>query len=530
MAQSPTLIQKPDGWWLHLPFEQRVPIAGKAEERRLAEPDLSMGRAVRSNARREAGFPVRCPTAVAVGPTCHAERIGEWMRNGLADLRRQREAVAAAEVAVVPLVLDGPAVPRREDPLASSAEQEAVRRIIARLAKEGQGLDEDAQAALARDVVVSEAGDLGRQRVEAIEREVLQSLGGRLGLLQPLMDDPEVTEIMVNRPDQVFVERGGVFELSDVRFRDDRSVQALVERIVGPLGRTFSVASPMVDARLADGSRVHAVRAPVALLGTTVTIRRFPRSFSLEELVDTGTFGTPGCPSDVASVSGLYPQDAPAWQALGWCVRHGANLVVAGGTGSGKTTMLNALSGCIPAGERVVIIEDAAELQPRLPHVVRLESRPANAEGRGSLSIQQLVVSALRMRPDRIVVGEVRDREALDMLLAMNTGHDGSLTTIHANAPAEVFHRLVQATALHSAAAVTISREAVVEIAATALKLIVQMVRVRGCRRVESVVSVEGLDGRRQPRLRVLYAWNGEGLKATGERPGWLRPDGSLRD
>ncbi len=448
------------------------------------------------------------------------------MRNGLADLRRHREGLVGATAETV----GGTGVPRRDGPPDSSAEQDAVRRIIARLAQEGQGLDEEAQISLARDVVLSEAGDLGRQRVEAIEREVLQSLGGRLGLLQPLMDDPEVTEIMVNRPNQVFVERDGAFQLSDVRFRDDRSVQALVERIVGPLGRTFSVANPVVDARLPDGSRVHAVRAPIALLGTTVTIRRFPRSFSLNQLVQTGAFGSPSPAVDLADPVGPYPHGAPAWQALGWCVRNGANLVVAGGTGAGKTTMLNALSGCIPPDERVVIIEDAAELQPQLPHVVRLESRPANAEGRGSLSIQQLVVSALRMRPDRIVVGEVRDREALDMLLAMNTGHDGSLTTIHANASAEVFHRLVQATALHSAAAVAVSREAVVEIAATALKLIVQMARVRGRRRVEEVVSVEGLDAERKPRLRVLYAWNGEGLKATGERPGWLRSDGFLRD
>ncbi len=322
---------------------------------------------------------------------------------------------------------------------------------------------------------------------------------------------------MVNRPDQVYVERAGRLELTGVQFRDDRSVQALVERVVGPLGRSFSLAQPTVDARLPDGSRLNAVRPPVSLLGTSVTIRRFPHPFSLEELVAAGAFGQD--PWTEPDAGGPYPQGGKPWEVLAWCVHHRCNVIVAGGTGTGKTTMLNALTAYVPAGERVVCIEDAAELQPQLPHVVRLESRPANAEGTGLITMQQLVVNALRMRPDRIVVGEVRDLEALDMLVAMNTGHDGSLTTVHANSPREVFHRLVQATTLRRGAGEAL---AVTQVAADALKLIVQMGRSAGQRRVQAIVSVEGLTAQGEPRLRVLYRWGVTGLEATDERPGWL--------
>ena len=442
------------------------------------------------------------------------------MGNALTELRARRELAArppapaepAPRSATAPFVAVG-------DDLSEGAEQQAMRRVIGRLSVQGRGLPVAEQQALCRALVAEEAGDLPRARREALEGEVLQNLGGRLGPLQTLLDDPEVTEIMVNRPDQVFVERRGRLEQTGLRFRDDRSVQALVERVVGPLGRSFSLAQPTVDARLPDGSRLNAVRPPVSLLGTTVTIRRFPRPFSLAELVEAGGFGPAAWVEPRPAAE--FPHGGAPWEVLAWCVRHRSNLVVSGGTGSGKTTMLNALTGCIPDGERVVCIEDAAELQPRMPHVVRLESRPANTEGTGAVSIQQLVVNALRMRPDRIVVGEVRDVEALDMLVAMNTGHDGSLTTVHANSPREVFHRLVQATTLRRGSG---EGSAVVQIAADALKVIVQMIREEGRRRVQSIVAVEGQDAQGEPSLRVLYRWEGGALRCTGERPAWLGP------
>ena len=448
------------------------------------------------------------------------------MHNALADLRRRRDAVgepAAQTPATGPFA--APRFLTATEDVPDSPERAALRRVIARLASEGQGVPEQEQPALVKILVASEAGDLARAQVEAVEREVLQSLGGRLGPLQPLLDDPTVTEIMVNRPDQVYVERAGGLELTDVRFRDDRSVQALVERVVSPLGRSFSLAHPMVDARLADGSRLNAVRPPISLLGTTVTIRRFPRVFSLRELVESGAFGD--VRSWVEPPGELCAAAAAPWSLVAWCVRHRVNMVVSGGTGSGKTTLLNALTEFVAPHERVVVIEDAAELQPRQPHVVRLESRAANAEGSGMVTIQHLVVNALRMRPDRIVVGEVRDLEALDMLVAMNTGHDGSLTTIHANSPREVFHRLVQATTLRSGGAIAAGREAVIQVAASAIGLIVQVVRDAGRRRVDAIVASEGTDRSGEPRIRPLYTWDGARLSPTAELGAWIQRGGA---
>lgn len=470
-------------------------------------------------------------------------------RNALAEMHARRLAALAGGVGWAPAEegpgAEGSVAPRpsasggsaqqraAEDPSARGGgfvglepeaepgpEQGVIRRVITRLAEEGRDLGPQQQAALVRTLVAAEAGGLARAQLEGIQQEVLQSLGGRLGPLQPLLDDPEVTEVMVNGPDQVYVERAGHLELTEVRFRDDRSVQALVERIVAPLGRSFSVAHPTVDARLRDGSRVNAVRPPVSLLGTTLTVRRFPRAFTLQGLVAAGAFGA-DCRWIDPDLDGPYPAQAPPWVALAWCVRHRRNLIVSGGTGSGKTTVLGALSAFIPASERVVFIEDAAELQPRLAHVVRLEARPPNPEGSGGVSIQHLVVNALRMRPDRIVVGEVRDIEALDMLLAMNTGHDGSLTTIHANSPREVFHRLLQATALRASGGLASSRDTIQDIAASALKVIVQVCRDGSQRRLDAIVAVEGLDGRGEPRLRDLYRWAGGHLRPTGEVPEW---------
>jgi pilus assembly protein CpaF len=294
-----------------------------------------------------------------------------------------------------------------------------------------------------------------------VEAVVARTVG--LGALEPVLADPEVTEVMVNGPGPVWIERGGHLHRLDV-WLDRREVELLVERVVAPLGLRVDRTSPLVDARLADGSRVNAVVPPLALDGPYLTIRRFgARAIGLGELAPPG----------VADL-------------LGWAVRARCNVLVSGGTGAGKTTLLNALAGCIPPGERVVTIEDAAELRLPLEHVVRLEARPANAEGAGEVRVRELVRNALRMRPDRIVVGEVRGAEALDMLQAMNTGHEGSLSTCHANGPADALRRL-ETMVLSGAPGLPLA--AVREQVAAAVDLVVQVARVAGGRR--AVVAVD---------------------------------------
>jgi pilus assembly protein CpaF len=284
-----------------------------------------------------------------------------------------------------------------------------------------------------------------------------------LGPLEPVLADPDVTEVMVNGPGPVWVERGGHLRRLDV-WLDRREVELLVERVVAPLGLRADRTSPLVDARLPDGSRVNAVVPPLALDGPYLTIRRFgARAIGLDDVAPPG----------VAAL-------------LGWAVRARCNVLVSGGTGAGKTTLLNALAGCIPAGERVVTIEDAAELRLPLEHVVRLEARPANAEGAGEVRVRDLVRNALRMRPDRIVVGEVRGAEALDMLQAMNTGHEGSLSTCHANGPVDALGRL-ETMVLSGAPGLPLS--AVREQVAAAVDLVVQVARVPGGGR--AVVAVD---------------------------------------
>jgi len=273
-------------------------------------------------------------------------------------------------------------------------------------------------------LVDREAGLLSDADRADLRRRVLLLATG-LGPLEPLLADPETDEVMVNGPDAVYVERSGLVEPVAVRFASTAELMHTIERILAPLGRRVDEASPLCDARLADGSRVNVVIPPLSLSGPCLTIRRFRREgFSLGQLVDAGTF------------------EPPAAALVERLVRDRASILVSGGTGSGKTTTLNALSGLIPDGERIVTIEDAAELRLRQQHVVRLEARPPNLEGRGEVTIRMLVRNALRMRPDRIVVGEVRGGEALDLLQALNTGHDGSLSTIHANSPADALRRL----------------------------------------------------------------------------------------
>src|SRR4051794_3088257 len=365
---------------------------------------------------------------------------------------------------------------------------EALRRRLIARARAGAPAD-GGLAAEVRSLVDSEAPALGdRERDELAARVVRLATG--LGPLEPLLADPSVDEVMVNGPSEVWVERAGVLaRAGGVRFEGEAALMHSVEGILAPLGRRVDEASPLCDARLPDGSRVNVVIPPLALGGPCLTIRRFrPQGFSLDDLVANGTLA------------------APLASLLASCVRARASVLVSGGTGSGKTTTLGALSAAIPDGERIVTIEDAAELRLRQRHVVRLESRPPNVEGRGEVTIRALVRNALRMRPDRIVVGEVRGPEALDMLMALNTGHSGSLTTVHANSCEDALRR-VETLALM--AGVGLPHEAVREQVASALDLVVHQARdASGFRRVESVAEVVRVAG--GAATRELYRLRGE--------------------
>ena len=346
-----------------------------------------------------------------------------------------------------------------------------------------------------RELVAREAAALPEpERAELAARVVRLATG--LGPLEPLLADPAVDEVMVNGPREVYVERAGRIERTGVSFGSESELSHSIERILAPLGRRVDEASPLCDARLPDGSRVNVVIPPLALSGSCLTIRRFrSRGFSLDDLVENGTL-----PRGLADF-------------LAGCVAARAAILVSGGTGSGKTTTLGALSGAIPESERIVTIEDAAELRLRQRHVVRLESRPANVEGRGEITIRQLVRNALRMRPDRIVVGEVRGAEALDMLMALNTGHEGSLTTVHANSPEDALRR-VEALALM--AGVGLPHAAVREQVTSALDLVVHQARSPdGSRRIESVVEVVRAPG--GPGTRELF-------RLRAGRPLWRPP------
>ena len=321
-----------------------------------------------------------------------------------------------------------------------------------------------------RALVEREASALAEsERTALCERVLLLATG--LGPLEPLLRDPSVDEVMVNGPGEVYVERAGRIEQASVSFGSEAELAHAIERILAPLGRRVDEASPLCDARLPDGSRVNVVIPPLSLSGACLTIRRFsPRGFSLRELVANGTL------------------PAAAADLLATAVAARASILVSGGTGSGKTTTLNALSGAIPAGERIVTIEDAAELRLRQRHVVRLEARPPGLDGGGEVTIRQLVRNALRMRPDRIVVGEVRGGEALDLLQALNTGHDGSLSTVHANSPADALRRLET---LALMAEVALPHAAVREQVAGAVDLVVHQERGGdGARRVRAVAEV----------------------------------------
>jgi pilus assembly protein CpaF len=339
--------------------------------------------------------------------------------------------------------------------------------------------------------------------LEAVIAEVLA-----YGPIEPLLRDPTVSEIMVNGPHQVWVERNGLLVRTDVRFEDDEHVRRIIDRIIAPLGRRCDEASPMVDARLPDGSRVNAIIPPLSLIGPVVTIRKFSRDLlTMEHLVRLGSI-TP----EVANF-------------LAACVAGRLNIIVSGGTGSGKTTLLNILSAYVPSSERIITIEDAAELQLRQEHVITLEKRPASMEGRGEITIRDLVINALRMRPDRLIVGEVRGPEALDMLQAMNTGHDGSMTTLHSNSPRDTLARL-ETTVLM--AGFDLPHRAIREQIASAVDLIVHQERMSdGTRKVVRVTEVQGME-QQTIVMQDVFAFQQTGndgtrvvgrLAATGIRP-----------
>ncbi len=328
-----------------------------------------------------------------------------------------------------------------------------------------------------------------------------------LGPLESLLRDPEVTEIMVNRPEQIFVERRGKIELTNLSFEDERSLRRVIDRIVSTIGRRVDESEPMCDARLKDGSRVNVVIPPVAIYGPCLTIRKFGREvLSPEQIVAQG--------GATAAIFGY----------LDAAVRTRLNVIVSGGTGSGKTTLLNVLSGFIPATDRIVTCEDAAELKLRQVHVISLESKPQNVEGRGAISIRDLVRNCLRMRPDRIVVGECRGPEALDMLQAMNTGHDGSMSTLHANNPRDAVVRLETLVLL---AGTELPSRAIRTQISSAINVIVQVERLRGgARKVVSVAEVLGLkDG--EIAMQELFAFRQVGVSADGRAVGYHTATGA---
>jgi len=334
---------------------------------------------------------------------------------------------------------------------------------------------EEQITSIVENILNDETSYITKNERQKILSEVIDETIG-FGPINPLIHDSSVSEIMVNGPDQVYVEKKGRLVLSDVRFKDDQHVMHVIEKIVAPLGRRIDESSPMVDARLPNGSRVNVIIPPLALDGPSITIRKFSeKPFTVKDLINFGT---------------LTPNVAMFLKA---CVEARLNIVVSGGTGSGKTTTLNVISSFIPEDERIVTIEDAAEIQLGQEHVLRLETRPPNIEGKGAITIRDLVRNSLRMRPDRIVVGEVRSGEALDMLQAMNTGHDGSLTTGHANTPRDMLARLETMVLM---AGMELPVKAIREQIASAVDVIVQQSRLKdGSRKITHVSEVTGMEG-----------------------------------
>lgn len=359
-----------------------------------------------------------------------------------------------------------------------------------------KGEQEQELQKIMESIVESKTSNLSRTERSRLLREIYNDVMG-LGPLEPLLNDSEVSEIMVNGPYQVYVERKGKLELSNVVFKDNAHVMNIINRIVSSVGRRVDESSPMVDARLSDGSRFNAIIPPLSLIGPSMTIRKFSKK--------------PYTANDLIKFGSISPKMVAFLEA---CVKGKMNIIVSGGTGSGKTTLLNVLSSCIPNNERIVTIEDAAELQLMQDHVVTLESRPPNLEGSGQISIRDLVRNSLRMRPDRIIVGEVRSGETLDMLQAMNTGHDGSLTTAHANSPRELMSRL-ETMVLMSGMELPV--RAIREQIHSALNIIVHQSRLRdGSRKVVNITEVVGMEGD-TITLQDIFVYRIEGVDSYGK-------------
>ena len=459
-------------------------------------------------------------TLVQIGSTVLrvTEAAAEAGKDGEAAAKHADETDAKHSVAA-----DAPKRPvsaQRIDPMATMRrkireqiqEELIVRMDLKRLTASGidrAGLERQAKDKIAEIVSeVMKSGKLPRTiDPERIKKEVFDE-ALRLGPLEDLLADESVTEIMVNGPHQVYVERGGKLQLTDLQFSDDASVLAIIERIVAPLGRRIDESQPYVDARLKDGSRVNAIIPPLSLIGPSITIRKFAKKkLTVEDFIRFGTWNA----------------DAATFMEV--CVKLRKNIIVAGGTGSGKTTLLNLLSSFIPETERIVTVEDAAELKLMQPHVVRLEARPANVEGKGAVTIRDLVRNCLRMRPDRIIVGECRGGEALDMLQAMNTGHDGSLTTVHANSPRDVVSRLETMVLMSG---MELPSRAIREQIASAVDIIIHESRLAdGSRKVTAITEVTGMEGQ-QIVMQDLFTFRQTGVDDKGRITGEFKPTGAM--
>jgi pilus assembly protein CpaF len=358
---------------------------------------------------------------------------------------------------------------------------------------------------LIRSSVNSEAVPLSFAEREKLSREILDEIFG-LGPLEPLLKDPTISDILVNRFDRVYVERAGKLEITGLSFKDNQHLMQIIDRIVSRIGRRVDESSPMVDARLQDGSRVNAIIPPLALDGACLSIRRFGRDpITARNMLENKTL------------------TEPMLELLSAVVKGRLNVIISGGTGAGKTTVLNVLSGYIPNSERIVTIEDAAELQLKQEHIVRLETRPPNIEGKGSVRMRQLVINSLRMRPDRIVVGEVRGEEAFDMLQAMNTGHEGSLTTVHANSPRDALARIEN---MVSMANLNIPERAIRHQIANAVHAVVQVARLSdGSRKVLTISEVIGMEGD-MIALQDIFVFERTGVDESGKVRGVFRSTG----
>ncbi|NTU83604.1 MAG: CpaF family protein [Chloroflexales bacterium] len=371
---------------------------------------------------------------------------------------------------------------------------------LANKAKVRKQVEEAFQSILDGESIVLTRSE--RQRMfDSIEADIIG-----LGPIEPMLADPDVSEIMVNGPKQIYVEKKGKLILTSLSFINDEHVLRIIDRIVAPLGRRVDESSPMVDARLPDGSRVNAIIRPLALNGPTITIRKFRKDrLTVDDLVHYGSMSR------------------EMGEFLAACVKARVNIVVSGGTGSGKTTLLNVLSSFIPEDERIITVENAAELQLRQEHVVSLESRPPNVEGRGEVTIRDLVINCLRMRPERIIVGECRGGETMDMLQAMNTGHDGSMTTIHANTPKDSISRIETMCLM---AGIDLPARAIREQVVSAVQVLVQQSRLKdGSRKVTQITEISGMEGD-VVVMQDIFVFEQTGIDEKGKIVGMLRPTG----